>query len=181
MKRLFNCIIPAFVFVIIFSCDEVDKIADITFNVTLMKTLPVSVVTTNEMTTTIVLDATTDPEIQKYIDNIKGYEITELLFAIENYESSTGEEIYFNGQLGFSKKSESTPSSSCPANNIPVTHWAGTGNFDIDKCTSILNEISAILTADNAAKIYLIGTFTKAPLSFDLKITTAAKVTASPL
>ena len=181
MKRLFNCIFLACLFVFIFSCDEVDKLTDISFNVKLMKTLPVSVVSTNEMTTTIVLDATTDPEIQKYIDNIKGYEITELLFAIENYESSTGEEIYFNGQLGFSKKSQNSPSSSCAVDNLPVTHWAGTGNFDIDKCTTILTEISAILTTDNAAKIYMIGTFTKAPLSFDLKITTTAKVTASPL
>jgi len=181
MKSLFNCIIPAFVFVIIFSCDEVDKIADIDFNVTLMNTLPVSAVSTNEMTTTIVLDATTDPEIQKYIDNIKGYEIKELLFAIENYESSTGEEIYFDGQLGFSKKSENSPSSSCTVDNLPVTHWAGTGNFDIDMCTSILNEISAILSVDNAVKIYLIGSFTKEPLSFDLKITTTVKVTATPL
>jgi len=181
MKRFFNDLLLLSIFLIIFSCDKVDELTDIDFPVTLVKILPVSVANTNEMTTSIVLDATTDPEVMKYLDNIKQYEITELLFAIENYKAPNEDEVYFDGVIGFSKISEDQPTSSCAANNIPITHWAGTGNFDIDKCTSILNEISAVLTNENAVKIYLIGTFTKAPLSFDLKVTSKIKITASPI
>lgn len=181
MKKSFFTILPALLLFMIFSCDSVEKLTEIDFPVTLSQTLPVVVTNTNEMTTTVVLDATTNSEIAKYLDNIKGYEITELLFAIENYQAPNEDEAYFNGTIGFSKKAENQPTSSCPAENIPITHWAGTGDFEVVKCTSVVNEISAILTADNAVKIYVSGIYTKAPLSFDLKITTTVKVTATPL
>ena len=117
------------------SCDNVEKLSEIDFPVTLTKTLPVVVSNTNELTTTVVLDATTHPEITKYLDNIKGYEITELLFAIDNYLAPTEDEVYFNGTIGFSEKTDNQPTSSCPAENVPITHWAGTGDFEIVKCS----------------------------------------------
>lgn len=181
MKKSIIYILSALIPFITFSCDKAEKLAEIDFPVTLTKTLPVVVSNTNEMTTTVVLDATTHPEIAKYLDNINGYKITELLFAIDNYLAPTEDEVYFNGTFGFSKKADDQPTSSCPAENVPITHWAGTGDFEIVKCSSVINEISAILTADNAVKIYVSGIYTKAPLSFDLKITTTVKITATPL
>ena len=182
MKRFAISILPALFILALFSCDEVkvEELADIDFNTTLTKSLHVDVTSTNEMTSSIVLDATADPEIKKYADKIKNYEITELLFAIENYQADTEDEIYFDGSIGFSKKSENTATSSCSVTNMPVTNWAGTGNFEIASCTSILNDISVALTADNAVKIYMTGTFTDAPLTFDLKVTAKVKVTANP-
>ena len=163
-------------------CDEVSDLADVDFPVTLVKRLPVATANTNEITSTVVLDASSDPEVQKYLSNIKSYEITELLFGIENYESSTGAEIYFNGSIGFSKTSQNQPSSTCSVSNVPITHWSGyPQDFSFDTCDDIMNEISKVFTDENAVKIYLTGTFTNAPLSFDLKVTVKAKITASPL
>ena len=48
------------------------------------------------MTTTIVLDATTNSEVKKYVNNIKSYKVTELLFAIENYAAESQEDIFFD-------------------------------------------------------------------------------------
>lgn len=181
MKRSTRTLIFPLVILLLFSCDSVDELADITFPITLVNTLPVSAANTNEMATSVLIDATTDPEIAKYLDNIKGYEITELLFAIENYLAPNEDEVYFNGEFGFSKKTDSEATSSCPIDNMPVTNWAGTGDFEFAECNSVLDDISAILTADNAVKVYLKGAFTKAPLSFDFKVTTKVKITASPL
>ncbi|MCK5104155.1 MAG: hypothetical protein KAR17_15120 [Cyclobacteriaceae bacterium] len=182
MKRFAISILPALFILALFSCDEVkvEELADIDFNTTLTKSLHVDVTSTNEMTSSIVLDATADPEIKKYADNIKNYEITELLFAIENYQADTEDEIYFDGNIGFSKKSENQATSSCSISFLNVTHWAGTGDFPISTCNDIMNGISALFTADNAVKIYMTGTFTGAPLSFDLKVTAKVKVTANP-
>ena len=165
----------------LYACEETKELADVTFNTTLIQSLPVDVNSTSEMTSSIVLDATVDPEINQYAEKIKKYEITELLFAIENYIAPNEDEIYFNGSFGFSDKTENQASSSCPADNLNITHWANTGNFEISTCAGILNEISQKLTNDNAVKLYMTGTFTKEPVSFDLKVTAKVKVTANPL
>lgn len=181
MRKIILYSLPAFLILAIFSCDKVEELSDIDFNTTLVKTLPVAGTSTSEMTSTIVLDATSDKEIQKYADKIKNYEITELLFAIENYQADTGDEIYFDGSIGFSKKSENQATSLCSIGPLNITHVDGTGDFTIGNCDDILNEISAIFAADNAVKIYMIGKFSKATLTFDLKVTVKVKVTASPL
>ncbi len=181
MKRLVINYLPAFLFLVFFSCDDVGNITDVNIDTILVKSLPVVATTTNEVTYTVVLDATTDPEIKKYADKIKNYEITELLFAIENYQADTGDEIYFDGNIGFSKISENQATSTCAISPLNITHVAGTGDFPISTCNSIINEISDTFKADNAVKIYMTGTFSKVTLSFDLKLTIKLKVTANPL
>lgn len=181
MKNFTKCAFFTLLISMNFSCDEIEKLADIDFTVTLEKTLPVEVTSTDEMTTTVVLDATTDPDIKEYINNIKGYKITKLLFAIENYQAQTEDEIYFDGSLGFSKKTENQATVNCAVSPLNITHVAGTGDFEISTCTAIVNGISAVLTADDAVKIYMTGEFTDQPLNFDLKVTATVTVTASPL
>ena len=163
------------------NCDNAGNPADVTFEVTLPATLQIAAPTTAEITESVVLDATADPEIQKYLDKIKGYEITQMQFSIEDYDSSTGDEIYFSGNIGFSRIIDVKPFKTCLIQNMPVTHWAGTGYFDIDTCNDLFNEVSDLLLSDNGIKIYLTGTFSNAPLSFTLRVRIKVKVTANPL
>lgn len=179
MNKIALNLLLALLTITLFSCDKVDEVTETDFNVSLIKTLPIVGSSTNEMTSTIVLDATADPEILKHADKIKNYEITELLFAIENYQADSEDEIYFDGSIGFSKTSENQPSSSCSISDLPITNWAGTGNFPISTCDDLINGISTILKSDNAVKIYMIGTYSKAPLTFDLKVTVKVKITAN--
>lgn len=182
MKRFAHNFFSAFILLAFISCDEVKDLADIDFDSTLEKTLPVVVTSTSEMTTSIDLDATTaDPEILKYADNIKNYEVTEILFAIENYNAPTEKEIYFDGTIGFSGLNDSQATSTCSISPLNVTHVNGTGNFVISTCNTIVNGISDVFTVNNGVKIYMTGTFTDAPLAFDLKVTVKVKITANPL
>ena len=181
MKKSASYFLQACLIIGILSCDKVDDLPDIDINATLSETLQIVVPNTNEMSTSTVLDATTNSDVNKHLDKIKKYEITELLFAIENYAAPNEDEIYFNGEIGFSKKTENRASVSCPVSNLPVTNFAGTGDFELSTCSDVLNDISAILTADNAVKVYMTGSYTKAPASFDLKVTVKVKITASPL
>ena len=167
--------------VLFFSCDEIESLADIDFPVTLTKSHPFEVTTTDEMTTTIVLDATTNSEVKKYVNNIKSYRVTELLFAIENYAAESQDDIFFDGVMGVSKKSENQPSSTCQVNDLNITQKAKEGNFEITNCSDVVNKMSSLLKQENAINIYLIGEFTKAPLEFDLKVTATVTVTANPL
>lgn len=183
MRKLAIYYLPAFLIVILTGCpgDDPIDLPSIDFNVNLSHTLPVSVANTNEMTTSVVIDATTDSEIDKYLSKIENYEITELKFAVENYTAPNEDEVYFNGQVGFSKSTESQATATCDLNNLNITHIAGTGDFEVKNCNSLLSGISDMFTAENSIKVYLIGTFSKAPLAFDLEVSMKVKVTAKPL
>lgn len=166
-----------------FACenDPEDIFEPIKLPVTLSQTMNVEVTSTDETTRTVLLDATTNDDIKDYLNGIQGYEITSLKFAIENYEADTEDEYYLTGELGFSRKSENAATISCAISDLPVTNWAGTGDFEIAGCVQKIEDISAILTSDNALKIYLNGSFSGQPFSFDLKTTVSVTVTANPL
>ncbi len=172
----------ALLYILFFSsCESVEELADVNFDTTLTKTIPVAAGTTDEMTTFVTLDATSDPEIMKYASKIKSFEITELTFAVENYNTAILSEIYFNGVFGFSKVSDSSPTKTCGISPLNITHIAGTGSFTVNPCTALANDLANVFTEENSAKIYLKGAFTQAPLSFNFVVTVKAKVTANPL
>jgi len=163
------------------SCSPGDENpAGVSFDTTLSKTIPVAATSTDEMTTFVTIDATTDPEIQKYSTKIKSYEVTELTFAVENYNTAILSEIYYNGVFGFSAISESNPTKTCGISPLNITHIAATGSFTVNSCTALANDLAAVLKDENATKIYLKGAFTKAPLSFNFIVTIKVKVTANP-
>lgn len=178
MKSLGLTLFSALLLLTFYSCDNSDESKEVIVNSSLIKSLSVSVPNTNEMTFSVVLDATTDAEIAKYADKITKYEISELLFAVENYTSPIADEIYFNGDIGFGNKSQSQAVTSCLLSPYNITHVANTGDSPISTCNMKTNEIANILLEDNAIKIYMTGAFTKAPCSFDLKVTIKMKVTA---
>jgi hypothetical protein len=181
MKRAFINLLLLSSGFIFFTCDKAKDLIDVEFETDITTTLPVAATDTDEGTYSILLDATVDSEIQQYADKIKKYEIKELWIAVENYTASTQSEIYFNGDLGFSSKSEGQPASSCSISSLNITHVAGTGDFEINNCNTTLSDIATALTNDNAVKVYLVGAFTDSPVAFDLKITIKVEVTASPL
>ena len=179
MKKIAYYILP--LAISFFACDTAEDLTDVEISTTLVKTMPVAVISTDEMTTSIVLDATSDPEIRKYASKIKKYEITELTFAIENYSAPTEAEIYFNGEIGFSQNSQNEASTTCAVSPLPITNFAGNGSFPLSTCDAILDGISDVMVNNNAAKIYLTGSFTKEPVTFDLVVSIKMKVTANPL
>ncbi len=179
--KLYSIMLILFVSSTFYTCDKVKDLADVNFDTDVVTTLAIASSNTNNQTFTTVLDATSDSEISKYASKIKGYEVREIWFAIENYASAAEGEIYFNGDLGFSSKDKNTPDASCSVSNLNVTHWTGTGEFQINNCNSTLSEIAEAFSQDNAVKVYMTGSFTKAPLNFNLKIRMKVKVTANPL
>ncbi|MDZ7605839.1 MAG: hypothetical protein U5K79_09700 [Cyclobacteriaceae bacterium] len=179
MNKFVTFLLP--IFLLLGGCETTKDLLDVNFDTTLTKTIPVVVTSTDEMTTFVVLDATTDPEIMKYANKIKSYEITDLKFAIENYNTSITSEIYFNGVVGFSDISAGTLEKSCPLSPVNITLFAGTGDFAVQPCTNLANDLAELLAAENALKIYLKGTFSQAPLTFNLLVTVKVKIIANPL
>lgn len=181
MKRISIVVLSLLVSLSITSCDEAKDALDVNFATDVTGTLKVVATNNDENTYTLVLDATTDPEIQKYASKIKGYKVEELALAVENYSATSQDDNYFNGDLGFSVSTANQPVSSCSFSNLNVKHIANTGYETYNDCNKMLDQIAATLTAENAAKIYLVGSLTVAPSQFDLKVRVKLKVTANPL
>jgi len=181
MKNLLNLGVIVLAAVGLTFCDEAIDALDVEFGSDVTASLPVAATNTSESTYTINLDATADPEVQRYADKIKGVEVTKLQVAVENYSAGTSDEIYFNGTLGFGTIESSSPSSTCPIQNLNITLAKDDGFFEFNACNDLLEEIGDMLLADNAVKVYLIGSVTKAPVSFELKILATVDITANPL
>ncbi|NJN28429.1 MAG: hypothetical protein HC819_21890 [Cyclobacteriaceae bacterium] len=181
MKKLAIPFILGAFALLVSACDKVEDLADIDFNTTISKTMSVAVVSTDEMSSSVLLDATSDAEIDKYKSKIKNYEITELTFAIENYSSPLADDNYFDGVVGFGKMTSAAPDKTCAVDPLNVKHVSGTGSFPLGTCDAIADEVANLLKQENAVKVYLNGTFTKEPCTFDLVVTAKVKVTANPL
>jgi len=177
--------VPVIMTVFLSDCDQVKELAAISFNTTLEFSIPVaelSVGSNINYDESMILDANNNSEIRKYTGNIRSIEVQLMEFAIENYSSVVEEEIYLNnGVIGFGDKSSSVYTSTCNVDAFPITHWAGTGFFEISDCNSTLSAIGSALSDQQAVKIFIQGTLTKAPVSFNLKVRMKVKVTATTL
>ncbi len=166
-------------------CDQAGELKGVEFDTDLNFSVPVAELTngTNiKYDQSIILDATTNPEIKKYADKIRSIQVQSMEFAIEDYTTMIPDEIYLtNTVFGFGAKTSTSPQSSCNVDALPVTHWADTGFFRFDSCNSTFNALSNFLTGEQAAKFYIKGTFTKAPVSFKLKVHMKVSVAATAL
>jgi hypothetical protein len=181
MKRILIVVLSLLTTLNFTSCDETKDALDIDFETEVTGSLKIVAVNTNENTYTLVLDATSDPEILKYASKIKSYEVQELALAVENYSAANQDDNYLNGDLGFSSSSDSEPKASCSFSNLNVKHIANTGYSTYNDCNKTVAQIATALTSDNSVKIYLVGSLTVAPSQFDLKLRVKLKVTANPL
>ena len=181
MKRISIVVLSFLVSLSFISCEETKDALDVTFDTEVTGTLKVVATNTDESTHSLVLDATTDNEIQKYASKIKSYQVQELALAVENYSAASTADNYLIGDLGFSGITDSQPKAKCSFSNLNVKHISSTGYSTYNDCNKTVDQIAAALITDNAVKTYLTGTFTVAPCQFDLKVRVKLKVTANPL
>jgi hypothetical protein len=181
MKRISIFILLLLVSLSFTSCDQAKDALDVNFDTEVTGTMKVVATNNDDNTYTLLLDVTTDSEIQQYASKIKNYEVEELALAVENYSSTSQDDNYFNGNLGFSATADSQPVSTCSFSNLNVKHIAGTGYATYNDCNNLLDQIATTLTEENAAKIYLVGSLTVAPSQFDMLVRVKLKVTANPL
>ncbi len=191
MKQEITLLFGALWFVVLIAgltisgCEQTNELKAVDFNTDLNFSVPVSELTNGTNISydqSLILDATTNPEIKEYADRIRDIKVLSMEFAIENYTTMIPDEIYLNNAVfGFGAKTSTTPQSSCNVDALPVTHWADTGFFQFDSCNSTFNAVGDFLTSEQAVKFYIKGTFTKAPVSFVLIVRMNVRVTATAL
>lgn len=171
-------LLAAFAILSLSSC-ELD---DVSFDSTLEENILVteeSEGTSVEYEETIVLDATTDPDINKYKSKIKGFKIRKLSYQIVNY---FGQPAVFNGSLSFGDQSQTSPTVLASVTNLDIQQAYNLSQvYELSLNQADIDKIAALLKEDKAVKIYLTGTLSQTPVTFEVNVIMDVTVEADAL
>lgn len=161
-------------------CDELD---DVTFSTTLEEVIAVDESSTAENVSyseSIVIDATTDSDIEKYKEKIKQVTITQVEFTVEDYTGPT--DCMLDGTVSFGDTSGGTASVVLTLSDVNLEDLATSGEamtLDID--ADDLAAIATLVEDDQAFTIYISGTLSETPLTCNIRVKVYVSVTADAL
>lgn len=163
-------------------CDWFDSVDDVSFNSTLEEDINVAEENSGENVSyeeTIVLDATSDPDIDKYKSKIKGFKINNISYQVTGYDGLT---TTFNGSLAFGDATSTSPQVLATVTNLNVQAAYLNGTiFDLSLSQGDVDTIASLLKDDKAVKLYLTGTLSQTPVYFTVHVILDVKVEADAL
>lgn len=175
MKKLNYLFVALFVTSIIFSgCNKVKELADVTFTATYDANLDVVVPATRNASfeTETTIDPTSDEEVQKYIDNIKSFNVqqvtAEVIAISKDVTLVTSDLTVFNTNYTAAWHMENLP--------LSVGATIALGNEDGQWTT-----VNQIFEDKTAFTVKLVGETDEGDVTFTLKITMTTQITANPL
>lgn len=177
----FGIAVLALMSVLCSGCDKVSELDDVQFHSEFEESIPMVDATESinkAYSESIIFDATTDAEINKYKSKIKSFKIDRLSYTIDDSANATAG-AQFTGALGFSA-----------ADGGAATVFINVAHVDLDDNTTEhvinlaqadLDKIAGYLSANKALKMYVTGTVTKTPINVLVNVKINATVTANAL
>ena len=165
------------------SCDLLDKADDVDFDATLEETINITeedAGTNAAYSETITLDATSDPDIDKYKNKITGFTVKKVSYQIVGYDGQAN--ATFSGNISFGDASTATPTVAAAISNLNFqTANAAQTIFDLPINQADVDKIAGLLKEDKAVKIYLNGTLSSTPLYATVRVILEVSVKADAL
>lgn len=165
------------------SCDLFDKVDDVTLDVELEhifhvdETLDQTGVTYVDMEVIDAADVNSD--FEKYKDKIKSVTVNSVTYEVMNHTVGVNT-IFTNGNIGFSAATGQSASSVASLGIQGIKAAEGqVKNLQYDQTS--LNTIGTLLKDDKVVNIYLIGTFSKTPVKFDVRVKMKTSITADAI
>jgi hypothetical protein len=164
-------------------CDLFNDLDDVSFDSTLSENIVVSEssagtnVANSEI---IVLDATSDPDINQYKDKIKGIRVNKISYQVVSFSAT--DPVTLSGTMAFGESTTSSPTvvAAITSLNLKEAFLNGTV-YDLTVPQTDIDKISALLKDDKAVKIYLNSTLSKTPVSFTIELILDVTVEANAL
>jgi len=164
------------------ACSLLDKADDVNFDATLDETIVVNETDEDSEVVyakTIVLDAASDPDINKYKDKIDAFTIKKVSYQVTSF---TGDNTVFSGTLSFGDASTSTPTIAATITNLNLQQAYSSGQvFDLAVNQTDVDKIETLLKDDKAVKLYLDGFLSSTPVSSSIKVILEVTVKADAL
>jgi hypothetical protein len=165
-------------------CNLFDKANDVTFTTTLDQTFNVdeeAIAENKAYSQQLVVDATTDPQIDKYKNKIKLFTVTKVTYKITNFESAVPV-TFSNGTLSFSSSDATSADAITTISNVDLqdAYYNGT-EYELTLSADAITKIQNYLKANKAVKVYLAGTLSQTPVLFDVEVSLNLKVESGVL
>ncbi len=164
------------------SCDLLDKVDDVTFEIELsdeFKVNETATATNKAYSLKETLDATSNSDFAKYKDKIKSITITSVQYEVSEYTTAKSV-IFKNGSIGFSSSAGSAPTSVASLNAEDLKAIVGQEK-NLTYNQAAIDDISNLLRNDKQVGIFLTGTFSETPVAFKLEVKIKASITANAL
>lgn len=172
-------IIPVFIILLcipISSCEEIKKLDDVTFDVTIAVPFVVNETAVNNSgktyTETKLINATSDPEVAKYANKIDEFKVKKITYTVSNASPNTV--TFTNGTL----KIVATTKTIASAASVNL---ASTTETELTADAAGFNELAAKLLDDKQENVQLQGTLSKTPVAFNVTFKFYLTVKASAL
>ena len=128
----------------------------------------------------MVLSADSDQDIKDNLDKVKDWSVKEVSYSIMGFQGNAS--ITFSGSLGFSRRSDSSPSITASVSNLMFSDVNNNGKkYKINLSETQLAKIAAFLDADQALKVYWNGVLSEGPMSCSVIVYAKVKITAKIL
>ena len=165
------------------SCDLFDKVDDVNFDTSLEQTINITEESTGTnvaYSETILLDATSDPDIDEYKDKISGFTIKKVSYQVTSFDGASVST--FSGTLAFGDASLTTSTVSATITNLNLQQAYTSGQiFELTFNQADADKIAALLKDDKAVKIYLNGTLSQTPVYAIVNVIVDVSVKADAL
>lgn len=113
------------------------------------------------------LSALDDKDIRDNLDKIQKWTVTKVSYAISGYQGD--DDATFTGTLGFSNKTDGSASFNVPVSGI-LSGLDGGPKKDLKLSSSQLAQLASWFEADKDLKVYMNGTLSQGPVSFNLVV-----------
>ncbi len=157
------------------SCDWLEKATDVDFDTTIPIVFTVNETavsaTGKSYSDTKTLSATSDEEIAKYANKLKGFSVKKITYTITGANPTS---------VTFSDGKLLTASSKTIA-SISSINLSNSAETEITTDATGINDLTSTLVSTKQASITLQGTASKTPVAFILTIKFYVTVTANPL
>jgi hypothetical protein len=177
-NRFLTSKLSALLLVVLFSsCDLFDKADDVSFSTEFEESFDINNAPEGSFSDVITLDATTDPEVNKYKEKIKDFTINKITYKVKNYDGPDG--ATFTGTVLFGA---SGILGTIDITELDLSAASDSGvETELVLSDAIVEKVAKQLKDDKAVAMTMAGTFSNGPLSCVIEVKVNAKVTADAL
>lgn len=168
-------VITFFLFGSLTSCDWLENATDVNFDTTIPVVYSVNETANNpsgkSYSDTKTLSATSDEEIAKYANKLKGFTVKKITYTVTGANPTTV--TFSDGKL--------LTSSGKTIATIGTINLSNSTETEIPTDATGINDLTSSLVSNKQANVTLQGTLSKTPVAFTLTIRYYLTVTANPL
>ncbi len=168
-----NTLLTLLVVALMTSCDLFDKVDDVSFNSEFEESLVVDNAEAGTYSDEIILDATTDPEVDKFKDKINALTVNSITYRVSNYDGPPN--ATFDGDMLFGTNG------TLGTIAIEGISLSSTVEQELVFSQSEIDAIAAQLKDNNTVTVTMAGTFSDGPVSFVITVKIDVTITADAL